>query len=322
MAWISIRLRLLLGLRFPQYKSVSCGALDVSFLLHQTKQRMKQFLILLLTVSSIGVYSQGTNAVKELLSVNNENTYLAAPAFGKVEPTVFEAGLSVAKFFNLGRTGLVVEPCFKSVMRMLQKRSCPINTPSYMPSVTVHKVMGSLLNPSAFASFMFGHHSNGQDNSFYNENGEVNLRNGNFSTNYFKAGVTKKTRLGFAGIALERHIDLDRSIELNNTYGFCRLHLSYRSPEKDLSDFFHKLKQFNFIEFSMNSSWIFGNMGEITKFNAYKRLITNMLVTYKPSSLNGISVFFQYFRGQDYYNIHFVNTLSFTRVGLSIDLHN
>lgn len=254
-----------------------------------------------------------------------EKTYIATPALGNVEPTVFEAGIMPGKYFNLYKNKIGVAANLRLIIRMLNTRSLPINTPSYMPDVTFYSLLKEKDSCANIATLTLGHHSNGQDHSFYNSEGEVNYINGNFSTNYVKAGFIKKRfskkhrNTTYYKIAIEQHLNIDRNVELNGKYGFTRLKTGIKSVNNSLNRFIKKIKENNYVSAELNTDWIFDKLAGVKATDASKRLITSLTLSYKPSFCKDFSVFVQSYRGQDYYNIHFVKTLSFVRFGLSAE---
>lgn len=284
----------------------------------------KQFLLSAIIMINSALCVSQSNVIGTIVEETKEKNFVATPALGNVEPTLFEANLNIHRLMPVRNTRFAVDLSYKMVLRMLHTKSSPINTPSYRPSVTIYSLLKQNADSSnILGSLSFNHHSNGQDNSFYTSDGSVNVVNGNFSTNYIQAGLikqsNKKGSSKYYSIAWEQHLNIDRSTELNDCYGFSRLHLNYQSEAKDLSKIIRTIKEKNFVQINVNNEWIFGKMCGAKTTDINKRMITSALLTYKPACVNGFSFFAQYYRGQDYYNINFVNSLSFVRFGVNIE---
>ncbi|MBN8691919.1 MAG: hypothetical protein J0L69_01920 [Bacteroidetes bacterium] len=295
--------------------------------MNEINQRTKakhSLCFLAISFAVVTCFSQ-TTTLKSIHKDLTEKAYIATPALGTVEPTVFEAGIMPSKYFDLYQNKIGVAANFRLIIRMLNTRSLPINAPSYMPDVTFYSLLNKKDSCANIAILTLGHHSNGQDHAFYNPEGGVNLVNGNFSTNYLRAGIIKKTfskkhqNTTYYKIAIEQHLNIDRNVELNGKYGFTRLKTGIKSVNNSLNRFIKRIKENNYVSAELNTDWIFDKLIGIKATDASKRLITSLTLSYKPSFCKDFSLFVQSYRGQDYYNIHFVKTLSFVRFGLSAE---
>ena len=63
--------------------------------------------------------------------------------------------------------------------------------------------------------------------------------------------------------------------------------------------------------------WIFGDLYEAGRLEVDKRLILDIRYQYYPRWLDEFAFFVRYYRGQDYYNIRFTNTLSNVSFGIT-----
>ncbi len=309
--------RPLKGSNFVSTKRNNMKTKNITFL-NPAKQTLLSVILLLNTGFCFG---QG-DVIKNIVEETREKNYAAAPALGNVEPTVFEVNLNIHRLMPVAKTRFAVDISYKMVLRMLRSKSSPINTPSYMPSISTYALLKQYADStSLLGSLSFNHHSNGQDHPFYDSEGNVNFINGNFSTNYIQAGLIKQCNKNaeakYYSVSFEQHVKSNK--ENKNNYGFSRFHIDYKSEKKDLSKIIRKLKANNFIQLTVNNTWIFGKMGRATTTDLNKRLITSVFLSYKPACVNGFSFFAQYYRGQDYYNINFVNNLSFVRFGVNIE---
>ena len=272
------------------------------------------------SVDSISPYQ---NEIVKMVDQTVERNYTAFPAFGHVEPTLFERSFCPHRYLKTRNERIMLDMAFQITIRMLNLRSSPIRTPDYSPSATVY----ALLNKNSDNSTLFGfltlaHHSNGQDGSFYNEDGSVNLKDGNFSTNFIKAGFTKsvaffngKTK-SFYSCSFEQHLNIDRNVELNGTYGFSRLHFDFKSREVSINTSKTSDKRTHYLRFSINNTFITDQITKTKLGDLSKRLICSAKLYYRNAALKNFSVFIQAYQGQDYYNIQFVNNISFIRAGI------
>ena len=60
-------------------------------------------------------------------------------------------------------------------------------------------------------------------------------------------------------------------------------------------------------------------MEDVDALDFSKRFGSSITLSYNPKYLEDVRLFVQYYYGQDYYNIHFENTLSELRIGLIAD---
>ena len=58
----------------------------------------------------------------------------------------------------------------------------------------------------------------------------------------------------------------------------------------------------------IKSGWIFGNMSNASPLEVSRRLIIDIKYKYYPKWFDEIAFFVRFYRGQDYYNIYFVNS--------------
>jgi hypothetical protein len=109
--------------------------------------------------------------------------------------------------------------------------------------------------------------------------------------------------------------------ELDKSYGYFRTYLDYKlysiplfkGKQGGLSDFFSRSR------LAVTTGWIFGNLSENPKGNFDKRFVGSATFIYSPKWFNQLGFFLQYYRGQDYYNIWYQDTLSVLRIGIIAD---
>jgi hypothetical protein len=123
----------------------------------------------------------------------------------------------ISPHFNIGgeRMPFVFQLTPRYIVRIFRDNeefndtSLPVRTPSYMPGGTFFIPLRSPRSTAAtydwykdkqYLGLAFFHHSNGQDGPEFNEDGTINVHNGNFSTNFleFAYNFNKRTKLSGA----------------------------------------------------------------------------------------------------------------------------
>jgi hypothetical protein len=272
-----------------------------------------------------------------LVNADRDQSYVTfGGGVGNLEPLILEAKFSPSYFFsrNKKRWAVMINPQVQ--LRILNEKSLPIRNPSYRVAATFFKelefwknsFLRKIFYENAVLHASYIHHSNGQDGSFFvnDTTREVNFENGDFSTDYLELGISSY-RLKEIGANYFSIREVKASIEyhpkawygskgLNDLYGSYRLfaNVGIIGPQKDL-----KKKQI--MQWLQRSSleiklgWIFGRMDNAAPFEASDRLIIDIHYKYYPRWFDEIAFFLRFYRGQDYYNIHFakreVTNLSF-----------
>jgi hypothetical protein len=207
------------------------------------------------------------------------------------------------------------------IIRMYQEESFPVRTPSYMPQISVYYLLSpqsELRTISTFGKLV--HHSNGQDGDFYLQNGDVNLKTGDFSTNYYEVGLihtnynfrTKSVR--FFSTSVEIHSKPLTAEELHGSYSLYRWN-SMVSVFKFTTTRLEDQKRNASISVKGETNWMFGDIygWDALSFN---RLKVSMTIYYHPRFLEDIGLFAQVYRGMDYYNMYFNHKISMVRFGI------
>jgi hypothetical protein len=294
---------------------------------------MKKFiLVVLIPVTYIvSVFGQVCDSIPgiglmELSQVNQGNSYITFPTdIGNIEPLWFEVNI-VPNFYlresKNSRLMGVLTP--QIILRMYQERSYPVRTPSYIPQITLYYLLNRGEDGRKISLFgRYAHHSNGQDGDFFLENGEVNVKSGDFSTNYLESGLiitsinTRFNAYQFFKSSIEIHPQAWSGKELEGMYSNILWHNTisiYKLPSK--SD--QNTKKRPDISVKGESAWLFG---ELNNWDAvsFKRLNLSLTFYYHPKFLEDIGLFAQYYHGADYYNIYFTHRLDILRFGLMIE---
>jgi hypothetical protein len=205
------------------------------------------------------------------------------------------------------------------IFRMFDTRSVPIRTPSYMPQFTLYYLFNDKESVRRLSVFgRLAHHSNGQDGATFLDDGEINLKSGDFSTNYLE--------LGFLDIGNFSHTD--------NTYKFFKSSIEIHSYVKKLESIYSryrwnsafsifKLQKKNQIpamkkttfSFRGETTWMFGKLNDWGDFSL-SRLNLCLTIFYHPGFLEDFGLFAQFYNGSDYYNIYFNRRLDVLRFGI------
>lgn len=245
---------------------------------------------------------------------------------GNIEPLMFEANIIPYYTLNLktsSRWGVLLSP--QVILRMYNKESYPVRTPSYMPRVTLLKqFLNKKRQKDWFCYASWYHHSNGQDGDFYLADGTtINTKNGSFSTNWVEGGMffsrPKKERKHL--LKLGAKYSYLQEENLDGIYGRLRFNADVVT-EVNLSkvltflqsDYFQLNKVL--LTTRLNLGYIADELQGASAIDL-KRFTFRYTVTYKPSFLKDVHIFTQYYRGEDYYNIYFNRTLSVLRFGIT-----
>ena len=293
-------------------------------------KRHNFILILLLIQGSITFGQDSTEVVPNInLAIiaqeNQGNSYITTPTdIGNIEPLWFEANMVPS--FNVrtsknSRLLGVITP--QVIIRMYREESSPVRTPSYMPQLTVYYNLRRKNRACSLSIFgKFAHHSNGQDGSFYLDNGDINLINASFSTNYFESGIIKTSfserfnavkffsssiEVHPKGLTIEELHGIYGMYKWNNIFSIFKLPINGNENEKKAS-------------LSLKGKLSY-TMGEFNNLNAiaFDRVTASFTVFYHPKFLEEIGFFVQLYHGYDYYNIYFNQQRTMIRFGIMTD---
>jgi hypothetical protein len=269
------------------------------------------------------------NSFFKTIRANQTDSYITfSQGIGNVEPLIFEA--LVAPYFLLrtsrdAKWGATLSPAI--LIRMYAEESFPVRTPSYMSEISFYHQLNKTGNETIKYLFLnLTHHSNGQDGNFFNEDGSFNTVSGDFSTNYLELGLfLNRNVVPFANTneyvktSLEYHIDVQRADELEGRYSFVRWHNHFRifrfpgyeGGSKKLV--FDKNPR---VQTRIETTWLFGNINDASFFDLKERFNFSLTIAYRPKFLSDVSLFANFYSGEDYYNMHFYRQITVFRVGL------
>jgi hypothetical protein len=281
----------------------------------------------------------GDNLEHEIEKINTismfnmfrESSYIIlGSGLGNLEPLIFEGDIIPYFMISLSqnaRWGMEISP--RIIIRMLNKYSYPVKTPSYMPKATIfYQFPDNRLGKRDFFTFLsWMHHSNGQDGNFYNvDSTSINTASGNFTTYWVEGGLflsrpNKHLKFNTNYVKFYAAYNYKQQEELDGLYGHFRFFVNIKNTVK-LSDAFRTIvasennsKKYVFDQ-SIKIGWIADNLID-TKIIEKKRLIFNYTLSFKPAFLKDVNFFIHYYYGQDYYNIHFNRQLSVIRFGIA-----
>jgi hypothetical protein len=290
--------------------------------------RKAYYLILAIVLLTFSAQSQEDNSIQKndlplISQVNQGNSYITFPTdIGNIEPLWFEGNVIPNFYLRQSKNSRlmgVLTP--QIIIRMYQEESFPVRTPSYMPQLTLYYLLNEKANSQNLSLYgRVGHHSNGQDNNFFLENGSLNLKSGNFATNFIELGLIKtniNTRFNayqFFKTSFEIHPKGFIQEELEGIYSQYRWHNSF-SIFKLASDKNQLDSQKPNISIKGETTWMFGNYNNLETFAA-ERLNLSLTFYYHPKFLEDIGLFVQYYHGSDYYNMYFDHRLDVLRFGI------
>lgn len=290
-------------------------------------------LLLLVILCSVNITGQETQDsiprldLAKIAQVNQSDSYITFPTdIGNLEPLMFEANVNpsfVIRERNDSRLMAVLTA--QITIRMFNEESYPVKTPNYIPQISMYYLASDKNTVDRLTLFgKVAHHSNGQDGSFYDTDGNINLQTGNFATNFFelgfiKSGFSKKLNAQkFFKSAFEVHPRSWMLEELHGYYSGFRWHnafLAYKLPVK----MGHQRSVRADFSLKAETTWFLDNINDWDTFNI-KRFNASLTFYYHPKFLEDIGFFVRYYHGTDYYNIYFQHRLDVIRFGIMTEL--
>lgn len=282
------------------------------------------FSLLFLVLSGMGKERDSLQiGLPTISQANQGNSYITFPTdIGNIEPLWFEGNVIPNFYLRKSKNSRLMGVLTPQVIiRMYQEESFPVHTPSYMPQITLFYLINEKANSRSLSLYgRVGHHSNGQDGDFFMEDGSLNLKSGNFATNFLELGLIKtnlNTRFNayqFFKTSFEIHPEGFIQEELVGIYSKYRWHNAFSifklSSDKNQIDS-HKPT----ISIKGETTWMFGDYNQLNALSA-ERLNLKLTFYYHPKFLEDIGLFVQYYHGSDYYNMYFDHRLDILRFGL------
>jgi len=279
----------------------------------------------LFALSTIGQNQDSIHRIglTDLSQVNQGNSYVTFPTdIGNIEPLWFEGNLTPNFYLRESKNSRlmgVLTP--QIIIRMYQERSYPVRTPSYMPQFTVYYLFKGKENTPGLTLYgRLAHHSNGQDNDFFLDDGAVNLKSGDFSTNYFETGFIithfnfRLNAFQFFKTSFEVHPENWIENELEGIYSKYRWHTAFSIFKLPANSNQNVMKKAT-VSVKGEATWMFGEFNHWGVFSL-DRLNLKLTFYYHPTFLEDIGLFVQLYHGLDYYNMYFNHKLDIIRFGL------
>ena len=271
----------------------------------------------------------------KIAHVNQSDSYITFPGdIGNLDPLIFEANLNpnfVVRKRDDSKLMMVLTP--QIIIRMYNEESYPVKTPSYIPQLSMYYLLGSpkLIHHTTIFG-RIAHHSNGQDGSFYvkdnlseEQEPEINIENGNFSTNFFEIGFIdtsyglKNGAVKFFKSSLEIHPRTWMLDELQGQYSGFRWHNSFYAFKLPLDkSVFSKQRKANF-SVKIETTWMLDSVNDWATLDT-DRFSGALTIYYHPGFLEDIGFFVRFYHGFDYYNIHFEHKLDIIQFGIMTEI--
>ena len=243
-------------------------------------------------------------------------------------PNVVLFSSSRSRFF------FVVTPRIQ--IRLLSEYHSPVKSPSYMPGGSLYTRVNNDETHPKFLSLSYSHHSNGQEGSTLDPDGNFNRENGKFTTNFYqlnyyfgKRHITDTVaRSQSAFIGMEIHSGLFNkgySHQLTGKYGFVRTNGSwfydFMGDRHDHADHYltHHRLRFDF-------TYIWDKLYDYPAGDLRKRLNVSLRYYYQFGFMENVALMVGGgYRGQDPYNIYFQDNYPYVAIGIasgvSFDTH-
>lgn len=286
------------------------------------------FFTIFMLANSLVSMSQESDSMQQIgitviSQVNQGNSYITFPTdIGNIEPLWFEGNLKPNFYLRQSKNSRLVGVITPQVIiRMYQEKSFPIHSPSYIPQLSLYYSLidkGNNKNISLFSRI--AHHSNGQEGDFFMDNGDINTKSGDFSTNYFEEGIMKTNfnkrfnAFQFFKTSLEIHPQSWSSDELAGIYSTVRWHSAFSIFKLSNKNIDPKQRHAG-ISFKGDAIWMFGELNG-WKSTSINRLNLNFTFYYHPTFLEDIGLFISFYHGLDYYNMCFNHQIDVLRFGI------
>lgn len=122
---------------------------------------------------------------------------------------------------------------------------------------------------------------------------------------------------------IEIHPKFSSTTEIQNRYGNYRIYASWAAGgpwNPSEKTWLNRWMQHSGLE--VQSGWIAGKMRGTSEIDLRKRWVIDIKYNYYPDWFDEVAFFVRYYRGQDYYNIYFMNTIYVVSFGLTSNIMN
>lgn len=254
-------------------------------------------------------------------STESLGTITLGEGLGNLPKLAFEATIQNKFYMSIGKTkkwAFNLDPRVNLRMRR-DLYSYPVVNPSYHVNSELMYKLHSDDNELKFVSMRGGHHSNGQEEFFYDwVNNTINYENGSFMTQFIALAYSDlrfKSRFGMnllerRRIELEVHPNLFRNPYLDDMYDDIRLNGTYVARKEREGK---KPAMMLELEGTILCEQI--SLNRIANSSAFI-LRTRFSAQVVPNS--DFWLYAEYYHGQDYYNLYFNNILDVVRAGVLV----
>ena len=229
-------------------------------------------------------------------------------------------------------------------LRMYNEESFPVRPPNFNPYFSFYYLISNFrkeANPDNFTylEFQLAHLSNGQTESFFNADSTINLKSGNFSTNYYKVGITRSQYLpGLANVLLDSALVSatfmyrdDWSLKgspfvideaLDGRYALQRMNFVFQLRTKNINqgkyNYNRKVynRQLSYL-LRIDNEYRIGDV--IESEGRDRRYSIDMTLAIYPANWRMFGLLMKYYNGRDNYNIRFNRKISFFQFGFVVD---
>jgi len=274
-------------------------------------------------------FKEGINSSFNNIYRQNAQPLFFGNEYGGPEKTLLVADINPnVVFFSSKRSRFFFLFSPRVYLRLLSAYHSPVRSPSYMPGGTFFtRLNNDAANPK-FISLSYSHHSNGQEGSTLDANGNFNRIDGKFTTNFYRldyyfgkrASTVTFSNSQFASIGIELHAGLFKtgySKELTGKYGFVRTNGSWTydimKDKTGKADTYASRQRIRF-----DFTYILDKVYNYNIANASKRLNASLKYYHQFGFIeNAAFTATVGYRGQDPYNIYFEDSYPYFAVGVA-----
>lgn len=235
-----------------------------------------------------------------------------------IEPLIFETNIVPHFFLTPHDWPVAVALTPKVLLRMFQGPSTPVNTPSYMPRLTVYGWLERRFTgrPLFYSSLSLNHHSNGQSGPFSNPDGTNNHESGSFATNYLEFSVHragwKPALFDTTSLSFEWHPGIAEELGPRGEYSRFRLHL-------EATVLLHLVVDAKVTARLSALLDDFHHSSDSDVVRVLERFPLRVQYIAKLPKID-VGLYVGYYFGQDYYNIWFDRLANVFQIGIGSDV--
>mgnify|MGYP001051670783 CR=1 FL=1 len=118
---------------------------------------------------------------------------------------------------------------------------------------------------------------------------------------------------------LEYHINVERADDLEGRYSFVRWHNNFRIFRFPGYEGGSKKLVFDknpAVQTRLETTRLFGDINDASFFDLKERFNFSLTMAYRPPFLTDVSLFANFYSGEDYCNMHFYRRITIFRIGI------